>query len=461
MSIANEVIKAGPYEGNDVSTSFSLNNIKVFDQDDLEVFFTSTAGVEQATPLIRGTDYSVSLNADQNQNPGGTITYPLTGSPLATGSPFNEKLTIFNYPDFTQAQQIRAGTNPRVLENAYDKLTMLALRLKEVSARSLTFQKSTSFSDVVFPELPASPNLEALTVKADQTLQWSTISSTPAISVDETSTESTKNKMVSNLLAKGWEDHKSSAHGPSDTITQVDSETGTSTTQKVFTAERVKQAIRALIGQKGSSVASAASPDIWAGKDGDFIHITGTTGITDFADAPVAGAYRWLYFDGAVLLTNSAALDVQGGANYTTAAGDLVLVRADTVSTFILTVFKADGTPVVSVTPVFSEEFTSAEQTITTAGSLTIAHGLTGAPTLVQAHVVCKVADIGYSIGDIAPISFHGTNANATGIVTDSTNLNIRYSSLNPPITLTHKTTGALSSIGAVGNWRLVLRAWK
>ena len=33
--------------------------------------------------LVLDSDYSVTLNADQETSPGGTITYPIVGSPLA------------------------------------------------------------------------------------------------------------------------------------------------------------------------------------------------------------------------------------------------------------------------------------------------------------------------------------------------------------------------------------------
>lgn len=101
---------------------------------------------------------------------------------------------------------------------------------------------------------------------------------------------------------------------------------------------------------KAAAVASAASPDIWAG-NGNTLHITGTTAITGFAAAPQAGARRRLYFDGAVLLTNSVNLRVQGGADYTTSPGDIIEVYADTTTVFDLSIFRADGKAVVA-TPI-------------------------------------------------------------------------------------------------------------
>lgn len=106
---------------------------------------------------------------------------------------------------------------------------------------------------------------------------------------------------------------------------------------------------------EGANVASASAPNIWA-DDGNTVHITGTTGISDFADAPRAGASRWLVFDDAVLVTHGAGITVQGGADYTTEAGDMAFVYADAVDAFRMSIFKVDG-HAVAETP--QSEFTS------------------------------------------------------------------------------------------------------
>lgn len=93
---------------------------------------------------------------------------------------------------------------------------------------------------------------------------------------------------------------------------------------------------------KAADVASSAVPDIWSG-NGNTMHITGVTTLTGFAAAPQAGAWRKLVFDGACLLTNSASFIVQGGINYTTSAGDIIWVFADTTTKFYLLIDKASG----------------------------------------------------------------------------------------------------------------------
>jgi len=98
------------------------------------------------------------------------------------------------------------------------------------------------------------------------------------------------------------------------------------------------------------TVASAATTaDIWASPGGNEVDFTGTATVTDFPDAPRAGASRILHCAGAVVFTNNANLFVQGGANYTADAGDVVKVHAISVSTFRLTILKANGQSVVDV----------------------------------------------------------------------------------------------------------------
>jgi len=98
------------------------------------------------------------------------------------------------------------------------------------------------------------------------------------------------------------------------------------------------------------TVASAATTaDIWASPGGNEVDFTGTATVTDFPDAPRAGASRILHCAGAVVFTNNANLFVQGAANYTAAAGDVVKVHAISVSTFRLTILKANGQAVVDI----------------------------------------------------------------------------------------------------------------
>src|SRR5260370_35510200 len=82
MTISRTLRRAGPYSGNGVATGFGFS-FKVFTKADVQLLLISGSGT--LTTLTLDSDYSVALNADQNNSPGGTITYPKTGSPMPAG----------------------------------------------------------------------------------------------------------------------------------------------------------------------------------------------------------------------------------------------------------------------------------------------------------------------------------------------------------------------------------------
>lgn len=98
------------------------------------------------------------------------------------------------------------------------------------------------------------------------------------------------------------------------------------------------------VNRRGANVASAGNgtTNIW-GTVGDYVHVTGTNTIAFFSTAPYAGAMRDLVFDGVLSLNSSAAMLLEG--NVTTAANDRAHVRADTVSTYSISIRRATGAP--------------------------------------------------------------------------------------------------------------------
>lgn len=89
-----------------------------------------------------------------------------------------------------------------------------------------------------------------------------------------------------------------------------------------------------------TTVASAASPDIWTGT-GNLIDYTGTVTATSFAAAPQAGAKRMIVCAGAAVFTAGANLIIGGvasGSNLTCVANTLLDVVALTTTQFLLTI---------------------------------------------------------------------------------------------------------------------------
>jgi hypothetical protein len=81
MTISSITRVAGPFTGNGTTATFPFT-FKVFAAPDLYVVLTNLAS-GQITLLGLTTDYSVALDADQDTNPGGSIT--LTAGNLAAG----------------------------------------------------------------------------------------------------------------------------------------------------------------------------------------------------------------------------------------------------------------------------------------------------------------------------------------------------------------------------------------
>ena len=121
---------------------------------------------------------------------------------------------------------------------------------------------------------------------------------------------------------------------------------------------------------------------------------------------------------------------------------------------------KLDGWVTVALT----KGFESAEQTITAAGALTLAHGLGVEPKLFQVMLVCKTAESGYSINDKVSVASGasyagGANARGVSIVPDTTNLNVRFGAETGVFQIANKSSGVLVGI-TNANWKAVFRAW-
>lgn len=148
MTISSTTRKAGPFDGNGVTTSFPFT-FKVFAAADLRVVRTTPSGVE--SDLTLNSDYSVTLNGDQDANPGGTVTYPISGSPL----PADWRLTLIGDIDYLQPTDITNGGGfyPQVIENALDRNVMLIQQVAEEAGRSIRVAVSDDTTSGL--ELPA------------------------------------------------------------------------------------------------------------------------------------------------------------------------------------------------------------------------------------------------------------------------------------------------------------------
>lgn len=116
--------------GNAAATSFSFPFI-AGSEDYIVVTFTDTDGTQT---VLDPASYTLSINAPATGalwGVGGTVTYPLVGSPIANGT----SLTIARNLTLTQLVSIsnQGDFSPEVIEEALD---ILEMQIQQVSARS-------------------------------------------------------------------------------------------------------------------------------------------------------------------------------------------------------------------------------------------------------------------------------------------------------------------------------------
>ena len=147
MTIPSTARRAGPYYGTAAQTVWPFA-FKVFDPADIAVIFTTGTGVEST--LVLNSDYSVTLNPNQDTSPGGAVVYPLTGSPMAPGN----RLTVIGDLDYDQPLDLPDGGNfnPVAMENELDRIVMQIQQLRELLHRAVTISASAEpTTDTMLP----------------------------------------------------------------------------------------------------------------------------------------------------------------------------------------------------------------------------------------------------------------------------------------------------------------------
>lgn len=150
-----------------------------------------------------------------------------------------------------------------------------------------------------------------------------------------------------------------------------------------------------------------------------------------------------------VTLKASATIDGAAGATgITLNPGESCLVVGSA------TEWKTIGKP--------QKRFVSSNQAITSAGTLTIAHGLGITPYRVDPFLYCETAEYGFSIGDVITASTseysRGVAGRGMAITWDSTNIYVRYGNWAQVFEAVRKDTGVSVAL-TNANWKLRLGA--
>lgn len=129
--ISSTIRKVGPFVGTGLVSTFPFS-FKVFASTDIKAVQADSGGNE--TALVLNSTFTASLNADQDNNPGGSIT-------LSTALPTGSTLIITTSMAETQSVQLTdlGGFYPAVLNNLHDKVVILAQQLQEQIDRCVKF----------------------------------------------------------------------------------------------------------------------------------------------------------------------------------------------------------------------------------------------------------------------------------------------------------------------------------
>lgn len=138
MSVQNITRRAGPYVGTGLVSAYTFA-FKVFRSEDVKVVRSESADASAQDEALKfGTDYTVKLNANQDENAGGTVTLAST---LAEGL----RLSILSAitPDQQMVLTNHDGMLPTTLNDSADKAIALIQELKEAVGRTLRVPASS------------------------------------------------------------------------------------------------------------------------------------------------------------------------------------------------------------------------------------------------------------------------------------------------------------------------------
>jgi hypothetical protein len=152
MTISSTVRIAGPFIGTGTATVFPYA-FKVFAAANLQVVRAdSSTGLEST--LILNTDYTVSLNTDQDSNPGGNVTLLAV---LAVGFTMVITSDIANLQPTDLTNQ--GGFYPEVITDALDRATIQIQQMADELTRSIKIPISDGLSlDMELPTAAARAN---------------------------------------------------------------------------------------------------------------------------------------------------------------------------------------------------------------------------------------------------------------------------------------------------------------
>jgi hypothetical protein len=174
MTISSTTRIAGPYIGNGTASVFAYT-FKIFSAADLDVVrLNVSTGLE--TTLVLTTDYTVTLNVDQNSNPGGSVT--LVAGALASGFTLTITSDIANLQPTDLTNQ--GGFYPEVITDSFDRATIQIQQMADEVARSIKAPISDASPDMELPSASVRANtFLAFDASGNPTVQTAGSTGTP------------------------------------------------------------------------------------------------------------------------------------------------------------------------------------------------------------------------------------------------------------------------------------------
>lgn len=212
-------------------------------------------------------------------------------------------------------------------------------------------------------------------------------------------------------------------------------------------------ALTALGAALNGVLSKSAAYSVTVGDRGKLIDFSGLSAAVDATLPVVADGLTYAVRNSdttyGVTLKASATIDGAAGATgITLNPGESCLVVGSA------TEWKTIGKP--------QKRFVSSNQAITSAGTLTIAHGLGITPYRVDPFLYCETAEYGFSIGDVITASTseysRGVAGRGMAITWDSTNIYVRYGNWTQVFEVVRKDTGVSVAL-TNANWKLRLGA--
>lgn len=209
MAISSETRRAGPYLGTGSVTVFPFS-FKLLDTEHVKVVVSTDGGLTDST--LSSTAYTVALNADQDNYPGGSVTLV---EPLADG----HTLSILSNAPYAQNMTLTrlGGFYPSILNDNADSLVIQIQQINEKVERAVKVPASSgkTAEEMAADLLSAQQDAREFADRAEQ-------SASEAAAVEDrlTSQESSLAAQLENVGRQQIHDINEAGQGAIDAVSQ-------------------------------------------------------------------------------------------------------------------------------------------------------------------------------------------------------------------------------------------------